>query len=97
MKAIFISYGQVHTERVLRILDQNNARGYTKWERTQGRGSQTGEPHYGTHAWPALNASILTVVADHLAGPILEALREIDSESPEQGLRAFVWNVEGGL
>jgi len=97
MKALFISYNQVHTERVSRILDQNHARGFTKWALTEGRGSQTGEPHYGTHAWPSLNSSVLAIVEDHLAAPIVEALRELDEESPEHGLKAYFWNVEGSL
>jgi len=97
MKALFISYSQVHTEMVLKILDQNHARGFTKWALTEGRGSQTGEPHYGTHAWPSLNSSLLAIVEDHLADPIMKALRELDEELPEHGLRAFVWQVERGL
>ena len=94
MKALFISYNQVHTEKVQRILDHNHARGFTKWALTQGRGSESGEPHYGTHAWPSMNSSVLTVVEDHLVDPLLEALRELDEESPGQGLRAFVWDIE---
>jgi len=97
MKAIFVTYNQVHTDKVMRILDQNHARGFTKWAVTQGRGSQSGEPHYGTHAWPSMNSSVLAVVEDHLVDPILDALRELDDGSPEQGLRAFVWSVERGL
>ncbi len=97
MKAVFISYNQALTERVLSILDRNGARGFTKWGLTEGRGSVDGEPHYGSHAWPAMNSSILTVVEDDKAKAILEDLRQMDAETQMQGSRAFLWEITGQM
>ncbi len=94
MKALFISYNQALTDRVHAILDQLSIRGFTKWELTVGRGSEDGEPHYGTHAWPSMNSSILAMVDDSQVEPALEALRELDRKTKMQGSRAFVWNIE---
>ncbi len=97
MKALFISYNQALTERVMKILDDNDARGFTKWALTEGRGSVDGEPHYGNHAWPSMNASILSILDERKTEKILEELRRLDEATRMQGLRAFVWNVEGQL
>jgi len=94
MKTIFISYNLAHTEKVQAVLDKSNARGFTRWDVTHGRGTVDGEPHYGNHTWPAMNASILTVVEDHKVEPILSRLKKIDQDHPDHGLRAFVWNCE---
>lgn len=94
MKAVFISYNQALTDRVHAILDELSIRGFTKWALTEGRGSFEGEPHYGTHAWPSMNASILTIVEDEKVAPLLGALRAMDATTSQQGSRAFVWNVE---
>ena len=94
MKAVFISYNQALTDRVHAILDEQSVRGFTKWALTEGRGSVDGEPHYGTHAWPSMNASILAIVADEKVAPLLKALREMDAATSQQGARAFVWNIE---
>lgn len=97
MKAIFISYNQALTDRVNEILDSNGARGFTKWALTEGRGTFDGEPHYGTHAWPSMNSSILAIVSDEKVEPILEDLRRMDAATKMQGSRAFVWNIEQAL
>ena len=55
MKAIFISFNQAYYETIVNIMDRNNLKGFTYWDVVQGRGSKTGEPHYGNHAWPTLN------------------------------------------
>lgn len=94
MKAVFISFDQAHTERILDILDRLNCRGFTSWQQVSGRGSHKGEPHYGSHAWPSLASAILTMVADERVAPLLDKLRAIDEESPRLGLRAFVWKLE---
>ncbi|MCH5335075.1 MAG: hypothetical protein J1D86_04635 [Alistipes sp.] len=94
MKAVFISFNQALTDRVHAILDEQQLRGFTKWALTEGRGSKDGEPHYGTHAWPSMNSSILAIVEDAQVAPLLEALRKTDEVTSRQGMRAFVWNIE---
>ena len=97
MKAVFLSYNQALTDRVNAILDKQGIRGFTKWALTEGRGSVDGEPHYGTHAWPSMNASILAIVDDEKVAPLMDAFREMDAATRMQGSRAFVWNIESGF
>ncbi len=97
MKAVFISYNQAVTDRINKILDDLGVRGFTRWGLTEGRGSVDGEPHYGTHAWPSMNSSILAIVEDEKVQPILEALRRLDATTKMQGTRAFVWEITDAM
>lgn len=97
MKSIFIAFDQAHYERIIDILERNNCRGFTAWEQVTGRGTRTGEPHYGSHAWPSMAGAILTVVDDSRVDLVLAKLKEIDDDRPRLGLRAFVWNVENAI
>ncbi len=94
MKSIMIAFDQAYMEQVLSILRGNNVRGYTGWEQVIGRGTKTGDPHLGSHAWPSMNSSIITVVEDHRVENILKDLKALDLTSELMGLRAFVWNIE---
>ena len=94
MKAIFISYDQAHHEAIIEILDRMSCRGFTAFGTVQGRGSKTGEPHYGTHAWPALASAMITFVDDDRVKGVLDRLRKLDESKPLLGLRAFTWSVE---
>ena len=95
MKAVFISHNQALTEAVNAILERHSIRGYTKWQDVQGRGSYHGEPHFGTHTWPAKNSAIIAIMDESKVEPLLESLRKLDLKAEQQGLRAFVWNIEG--
>ena len=94
MKAVFITFDQSHKVDVIRILDKYLIRGFTFSDGTQGRGSGTGEPHYGSHAWPSLNNSILTIVEDRQVKKLKESLTQLDETSPMLGLRVFVWGID---
>ena len=94
MKAIFISFDQAHRDEVVEALSRSLQRGYTMFPDTWGRGSKTGEPHLGSHAWPSINSSILTICEDDRVAPIMNRLRAIDEETPMLGLRAFTWSAE---
>lgn len=94
MKAIFIAYNQAYYMEIVELLEQNGCRGYTMWEDISGRGSDTGEPHIGNHAWPTMNNAILAFTEDSKVDPVLAALKAKDSATPELGLRAFVWAVD---
>ncbi len=74
MKAIMIIYNQAHTEKVEFILDKLGIKGYSLWENVQGRGTNNGVPHLGTHTWPEINKSTLTVVEDDQVDIILAQL-----------------------
>ncbi len=94
MKAVFISYDQAHHESIIEILDKTSCRGFTAFGNVQGRGSKSGEPHYGTHAWPSLASALITFVPDDRVELLLSRLKNLDDNRPLLGLRAFVWDVE---
>lgn len=93
MKAVMIIYNQAHTEKVEYMFERLGVKGYTLWENVQGRGSNTGVPHFGTHTWPEINKSVLAVVEDSLVDEILDKVKKIDTISEDIGIRAFVWDV----
>lgn len=94
MKSVMITFDQAFYERIIETLDRMNCRGFSYWQQVQGRGSKTGEPHYGSHAWPSMCSAIMTVVDDAKVEPLLEILHAMDQETEMLGLRAFVWNIE---
>ena len=93
MKAVFITFDQAHYERIIDILDRLSCRGFTAWQLVNGRGSSTGEPHYGSHAWPGLASAIMTMVDDDRVTSLLDRLRAINDERPKLVLRAFVCSL----
>ena len=94
MKAVMIVLDQAHYEMIVNDLSSLNIRGFTSWKEVYGRGSEDGYPHYGSHAWPSVNNAILSIVEDDRVPLLLKYLKGMDEESPNLGLRAFVWNVE---
>ena len=91
---MFIAYDLAHHENIIDVLNRTSCRGFTAFGEVQGRGSKTGDPHYGTHAWPSLASAILTIVEDDKESLLLKRLHELDESKPMLGLRAFTWNVE---
>ena len=94
MKSVFITFDQAFFERIMALLDRHNCRGFSYLQQVQGRGSVKGEPHYGSHAWPSMCSAIIAVVDEAKVAPLLDALHALDVETPQLGLRAFVWNIE---
>lgn len=94
MKAVFISFYQAFYDEVIEILDKLEIRGFTYWQEVQGRGSKTGEPHYGTHAWPTLNSAMFIFLSDDKVEPLLKEIHLLDESAPQQGIHAFVMPAE---
>lgn len=94
MKGVFIAFDQAHKDAVINALDHLNCRGFSMIEQMQGRGSKTGEPHYGSHAWASMNSGIITMVDDSIVTRLLEEIKKIDQSAEMLGIRAFVWNIE---
>lgn len=94
MKAVLIIFDQAHYSQIERDLSKLNITGFSSWKEVYGRGSNTGEPHYGSHAWPSVNNAIITIVENDRVPLLLKYLKELDNEYNNLGLRAFVLNVE---
>ncbi|MDE5791322.1 MAG: hypothetical protein K2H96_08855 [Muribaculaceae bacterium] len=97
MQAIFIAYDQAHHQAIIEILDKLSCRGFTAFGNVQGRGSEKGEPHYGSHAWPSLAQAMFTFVEDDRVSLLLDRLHELDESKPRLGLRAFVWPISATI
>lgn len=93
MKALFIVYDEARGEEVIEILEKHGQMGFTRWEDIGGRGSIGGIPHFGNHAWPAMNHAVLSFVEDALVPVILEDVRAASEVSRDLGIRAFAWSV----
>ena len=94
MKAVFIVFNQSNTGRVEYLLDELKIAGFTFFEQVQGRGTNGGVPHRGTHAWPEMNSAVMTVIEDDKVEELLLTVRKLDMRNKEVGVRAFVWNIE---
>lgn len=97
MKSVFIAYDQAHQDNVMEALEGIHARGYSFFEQVGGRGTNGGEPHLGSHAWPSMNSAIITVIEDEKVDRLLDELHQLDIDNPLLGLRAFVWNIEQSI
>ncbi len=93
MKAVMIIFNQAHTEKIEYTLDKLGINGYSLWENVQGRGTNSGDPHLGTHTWPEINKSVLTIIEDDLVDKVLEKIKAIDSINEKVGIRVFVWDI----
>lgn len=94
MKAVFIAYNHALTQKVDNALKVAGVKGYSKWADMLGTGSDKGEPHLGTHTWPSMNSGILTIVDDDKVDKLLLYINQINKVAGEQGIHAFVWNIE---
>ena len=94
MKSLFITFDISHKEAIINMLTHNSCRGYSFFDQVQGRGSKTGDPHLGSHAWPSMGAALIAIVEDSKVPTLLKEIEAIDKETPMLGLRAFVWNIE---
>ena len=97
MKAVFVACNQSMFDSVMDIMNEMGLRGFTGWEELMGRGSQTGEPHLGSHAWPSMNSALISVMADEQAAEFLKRLKQLDEDNHKPGIRAFAWNVSDAI
>ncbi len=88
-----MSCNQSMFDSVLNMMKEMEIKGFTSWEELIGAGSRDGEPHLGDHAWPAMNSALISVMEDKKAEEFLARLKQMDEQSPEQGMRAFAWDV----
>lgn len=89
-----IIYNQALNEKIEYVLEMLKIKGFTKWHDVMGAGTNTGEPRMGTHTWPEMNSSVLTIIPDEMVNTLIDKVNKIDDINNEVGIRAFVWNIE---
>ncbi|CUS98615.1 PG0541 family transporter-associated protein [Candidatus Chrysopegis kryptomonas] len=94
MKLVILVFNQALEDEVLDVFEKLKIRGYTKLNDVYGQGSNNGEPHMGTHVWPEINTLILTVVEDEKVENLLNEVKILDRRFEDEGMHAFVLNVE---
>ncbi|MEX1211318.1 MAG: PG0541 family transporter-associated protein [Balneolaceae bacterium] len=94
MKSVLITCNMILSDEVLELLDHLDLRGYTRWDDVKGRGSNKGEPHLGSHIWPALNSAFMVILPEEKVDPLFDGIKTIEEGGSQQGIRAFVWGVE---
>ncbi|MEN3037559.1 MAG: PG0541 family transporter-associated protein [Candidatus Kryptonium sp.] len=94
MKLVMLVFNQAIEKEVVEILDKLNIRGFTQINDVYGRGSDKGAPHFGTHVWPEINTIILTVIPDEKLEDLLNEVKFLNNRFEDEGLHAFVLNVE---
>lgn len=94
MKLVMIVLNQALEDEIMDVFEKVNIRGYTKLNNVQGQGSDKGEPHLGTHVWPETNIMILTVIPDEKVEKLLNEIEILNRRFEDEGLHAFVLNVE---
>lgn len=94
MKAVMVVFNQANTERVEYMLDKLEIRGFTWFNEVKGRGSETGEPRMGSHTWPEMNSTVITIVPEESVERLLIAVKKLDEINKEVGVKAFTWNIE---
>ena len=70
MKMVFIMHNDLHTARVMQLLDVAGIDYYTRWDRATGKGHGT-EPHLGRGTYSSTNAVMMIAFQDEAP---LEAL-----------------------
>src|SRR5690625_4597605 len=94
MKFMMIVCNMILCDEFMELMQTLNMSGCIRWDDGKGRGTDDGEPHLGTHIWPGLNSAFLVIVPEQRVSTLLEGVREIEKTGSQQGIRAFVWNIE---
>lgn len=94
MKSVMIVCNMIVSDEVHEALHRLKIRGFTQWNGIQGNGSDKGEPHLGNHTWPSLNSAIMVIMEDEKVDTLLNEIKEIEKGARQQGIRAFVWDIE---
>lgn len=96
MKMILLNYYVGIHHEVMDVLDGAGVCTYTRWREVEGRIS-CGEPRENSHVWPGTNSTIMIVVEDAAVDGLLVEFDRLNKGSRDEGVDAYVLNVERKL
>ncbi len=93
MKSIFLIYAPAIESEVFSSLERIGIKKYTQFPMLHGVGGHS-EPHLDTQVWPGTNMALFIVTDEKTKIKLLAEVAEIKKEYHEDGIKAFVMNVE---
>ncbi len=93
MKAILLIFAPPIESFVMKLLEDNGIKKYTKFPNLYGVGGHS-EPHLDTQVWPGTNIALLIVTDEKTISKIKPGLSALKKEYLEEGVKAFTWTVE---
>ena len=93
MKMFALVYADYIDDSITNEFKQADYKHYTKVHGTTGEGQETG-PKLGTSYAPCKNNILYIAVPDEEIPNLLEIVRKLKREFPDEGLRAFTYQLE---
>lgn len=93
MKMVMIVYNEAMDQEVMEVLGGCAMKSYTKIEKAFGRGIISGA-HLGNDIWPGLNNILYVACEEKQAAQMLSCVKELRKTLSQEGIKAFVWDIE---
>lgn len=93
MKMAMISYNEAIDSDVMEVLEKCGFKSYTKIPTVYGKGESSGT-HLGNDIWPGRNNILFAADNDAGIKKLLSCIRELRKKLGQEGVKAFVWNLE---
>ncbi len=91
---VMISYNEAIDMEVMEILEGCAMENYTKVLGAFGKGDTSGI-HRGDDIWPGRNNVLYVACEEKDAAQILCCVKALREKLGKEGVKAFVWNIEG--
>lgn len=93
MKAIYAVYAPPLDCQVMSAMKKAGIKKYSKYPMLHGVGGHS-EPHLDSQIWPGTNMALLIITDEKIKTQFLAEVAAIKKDNLEEGIKAFVWNVE---
>ncbi len=93
MKMAMISYNEAIDFEVMEVLENCGLKNYTKIPAVYGKGAVSGT-HLGNDIWPGRNNILFVADNEEEIKKLLSCIRDLRKKLGQEGVKAFVWNLE---
>jgi len=93
MKAVLIFHNVAIDNDVNDALETIGISCFSKFTDTLGKG-QISQPHLNTDVWPGVNYGTLVVTEQSKARKIMKNVRQMREKLGNEGIKAFMWEIE---
>jgi hypothetical protein len=93
MKAVLIVHNVAIDRDVNEALESVGINCYTKFTNALGKG-ELSDPHLNTDVWPGVNYGTFVVTDQAKAAALTEHIRRMRERLGQEGVKAFMWQID---